>query len=87
MAELFKIHRIMINSGDRDVPMSDLGLNINPSQLKNEQQKLPKMVNISPYFLVLHFRENFMKILTNNQSYRCMKICIKMSFNEGQLQQ
>ena len=34
-----------------------------PSQLKNEQ-KVPKMVYIVPYFLVRYFGENFMKILT-----------------------
>ena len=34
-----------------------------PSQLKNEQ-KLLKMVYINTNFLVLHFGENFMKIIT-----------------------
>ena len=41
----------------------DLGPNIDPFQLKNEQ-KLPKMVYIIPNFLVLYFCENFMKIRT-----------------------
>ena len=34
-----------------------------PFHFKNEQ-KLPKMVYMIPYFLVLHFGENFMKIRT-----------------------
>ena len=47
----------------RDFPRPDLGPNIGPSQLKNEQ-KLPKMVYIIPNFLVLHLGENFMEIRT-----------------------
>ena len=57
---------------------------------------------IIPNFLVLHFGESFMKIRTKYQSYRCMKICIRMwmktcfhshfytnfqSFYDGQLKQ
>ena len=44
-------------------PRPDLGPNIGPFPIKNEQ-KLPKIVNIIPNFLVLHFGENFMKIRT-----------------------
>ena len=42
-----------------DFPKPDLEQILAPSQFENEQ-KLPKMVNIIPNFLVLHFGENFM---------------------------
>ena len=45
----------------RDCPRPDLGPNIDPFPIKNEQ-KLPKMVYIIPNVLVLHFGGNFMKI-------------------------
>ena len=61
----------------RGFPRPDLGPNIGPFPIKNEQ-KLPKMVYIIPDLLVLHLGENFMKIRTKLAKLRCMKICIKM---------
>ena len=49
-----------------DFPRPDLGPNICPFPLKNEQ-KLPKLVYIISNFLFLHFSENFMKICTKIQ--------------------
>ena len=40
-----------------------------PSQFKNEQKKLPKMVYFIPNFLVLHFGENFMKTCFHSHFY------------------
>ena len=45
----------------KDLPRPDLGLNIGPFPIKNEQN-IPKGVKIIPIFVVLHFGENFMKI-------------------------
>ena len=53
----------------RDFLRPDLGPNIDPFPTKNEQQ-LPKMVYIIPSLLVLHFGENFMKIISNKQIQR-----------------
>ena len=47
----------------RDFLRPDLGPNISPFSIKNEQNLL-KMAYIIPNFLVLHFGENFMKIQT-----------------------
>ena len=41
-----------------------------PSQLKKNEQKLPKMVYIISNFLVVHFGENFMKIGTKIPKYQ-----------------
>ena len=40
----------------------DLGRNATKQTKGPIEQKLPKMVYIIPNFLVLHFRENFIKI-------------------------
>ena len=57
---LYLLHRRQL-SKCRDFPRPDLGPNIDPFPIQNEQ-KLPKIGYIIPNFLVLQFEENFMKI-------------------------
>ena len=62
----------------RDFPRPDLGPNIGPFPIKKKEQKLPKMVYIVPYFLVLYFGKNFIKIRTKIEKLQMHEICIKM---------